>query len=69
MYTSSGHAVEIVHCRTGSLENRGLQVSLLQTVHCRTGSLETTLEEREAFIEVHCRTGSLEKPSKPLIIF
>ncbi len=32
----------LVHCRTGSLENRDVLIAAMKQVHCRTGSLETS---------------------------
>ena len=37
-----GQKFYIVHCRTGSLENRIGTRTATTEVHCRTGSLETT---------------------------
>ncbi|CQB49593.1 FIG01062552: hypothetical protein [Vibrio cholerae] len=50
----------MVHCRTGSLENKTDDVYAMSRVHCRTGSLESTLCTPSRATGVHCRTGSLE---------
>ncbi len=49
-----------VHCRTGSLENRGTAQRFYKAVHCRTGSLEMLIMRASGADMVHCRTGSLE---------
>ena len=52
----------IVHCRTGSLENKRADRNKPIYVHCRTGSLENKATSRNTLPPVHCRTGSLERP-------
>ncbi len=50
----------IVHCRTGSLENKQSCCEEVYIVHCRTGSLEMHDMHHVTPKYVHCRTGSLE---------
>ncbi len=40
MLAEHGLYGDMVHCRTGSLENGGGDVERVANVHCRTGSLE-----------------------------
>ena len=60
MNTRAAGGREVVHCRTGSLENVELMADVDVWVHCRTGSLERTPDIRTRGYFVHCRTGSLE---------
>ncbi len=53
-------AFNIVHCRTGSLENIESWTSEYEEVHCRTGSLENFKRWDNKTDIVYCRTGSLE---------
>jgi len=55
--------VELVHCRAGSLEILGQQVTHPAHVHCRAGSLENKNRLLIVILFVHCRTGSLENGS------
>ena len=55
----------LVHCRTGSSENRRVKRERLHLVHCRTGSSERYAARPPSPGRVHCRTGSSERERRP----
>ncbi len=68
MHIEGVRDVDLVHCRTGSLESDKRSFRLDRSVHCRTGSLENPKGTLPANVGVHCRTGSLEIANTSLMV-